>query len=182
VTFVRSSTPVGHPLTGINENIEDDSGAGSLRALGIASRNTTGPSPPRLLHGAVLPQPPGGRDRYDESAHGREATRRRLCLGPPRGTLLGPTARCSRENFREPDDCVLSGHALGEFRLQAGFLHYPAPYVSGLHGPAIFQITHSPEMMPWRLGTGYYDRPIARRIAEEAGVPRENRSRNSGRG
>jgi hypothetical protein len=29
-------------------------------------------------------------------------------------------------------------------------------------------------MLPWRLGTGYYDRPIARRIAEEAGVPREN--------
>ena len=27
-------------------------------------------------------------------------------------------------------------------------------------------------MDPWRLGTGYYDRPIARRMAEEAGVPR----------
>jgi hypothetical protein len=28
-------------------------------------------------------------------------------------------------------------------------------------------------MHPWKLGNGYYDRPIARRIAEEAGVPRE---------
>jgi hypothetical protein len=28
-------------------------------------------------------------------------------------------------------------------------------------------------MDPWRLGTGYYDRPIARRMAEEAGVQRE---------
>ena len=27
-------------------------------------------------------------------------------------------------------------------------------------------------MLPWKLGTGSYDRPIARRIAEEAGVPR----------
>jgi hypothetical protein len=49
-----------------------------------------------------------------------------------------------------------------------------APYIGALHGPAIYRITHSDEMRPWKLGTGYYDRPIARRIAEEAGVPREN--------
>ena len=28
-------------------------------------------------------------------------------------------------------------------------------------------------MRPWTLGRAYYDRPIPRRIAEEAGVPRE---------
>jgi len=70
------------------------------------------------------------------------------------------------------DDCLLSGHGLGEFRLRIGFLHLPLPYIGARHGPAIYRITHSREMDPWRLGTGYYDRPIARRMAEEAGVPR----------
>ncbi len=85
----------------------------------------------------------------------------------------GPRSRCRRSHLREVDDCVLSGHNLGEFRLRAGFLHFPVPYVGALHGPAIFRITHSPEMRPWRLGASAYDRPIARRIGEEAGVPRE---------
>ena len=35
----------------------------------------------------------------------------------------------------------------------------------------IVRITESPEMDPWRLGNAY-DRPIPRRVAEEAGVPR----------
>jgi hypothetical protein len=52
------------------------------------------------------------------------------------------------------DDCVLSGQIMGE---------------------ATFRITHSPEMRPWKQGTGYYDRPIARRVAEE-GIPRANSS------
>ena len=37
--------------------------------------------------------------------------------------------------------------------------------------PAIHRIANSPEMDPWRINPGY-DRPIARRIAEERGVPR----------
>jgi hypothetical protein len=86
----------------------------------------------------------------------------------------GPTSRCKRLNFAEVDDCQLSGHSLTEFRLRTGTVHFPLPYVGAAHGPAIYRITKSAEMRPWLLGTGYYDRPIARRIAEEAGVPREN--------
>ncbi|MGH7793073.1 MAG: hypothetical protein ACREOB_12235, partial [Thermodesulfobacteriota bacterium] len=37
---------------------------------------------------------------------------------------------------------------------------------------AIHPINRSPEMKPWCV-VGNYDRPIARRIVEEAGVPRE---------
>jgi hypothetical protein len=83
-----------------------------------------------------------------------------------------PGRRSARRHLRETDECLLSGHSLGEFRLRAGFLHFPVPYVRALHGRAIRRITRSGEMRPWRLGTDY-DRPIARRIAEEAGVPRE---------
>lgn len=65
----------------------------------------------------------------------------------------------------------LGGCALGEFRMNAGFIHFPLACSGGLHAPAIKAITDSPEMQPWSVGGGY-DRPIARRIAEEAGVPR----------
>jgi len=85
----------------------------------------------------------------------------------------GPTARCCRRDYRELDDVDLSGRTYTEFRLRVGYVHLPLPYCGALHGPAIHRITHMDEMAPWRLNTGYYDRPIARRMAEEAGVPRE---------
>jgi len=59
-----------------------------------------------------------------------------------------------------------------EFRLRAGFVHPTPATISALHRPSIRRITQSREMTPWSVG-GDYDRPIARRIIEEAGVPRE---------
>jgi hypothetical protein len=45
-------------------------------------------------------------------------------------------------------------------------------YIGDRNRPDIFRVTMSEEMSPWRLG-GEYDRPIARRIAEEiGGIPR----------
>ena len=64
-----------------------------------------------------------------------------------------------------------AGARLIEFRLRAGFLNFNPLYAGALHLPAIREITKSPEMRPWCLG-GTYDRPIARRILEEGGVPR----------
>lgn len=66
----------------------------------------------------------------------------------------------------------LGGHGLTEVRLQTGFVHLPLIFLGAQHRQAITQITESREMDPWRLNTTTYDRPIARRIAEEAGVPR----------
>ncbi len=40
-----------------------------------------------------------------------------------------------------------------------------------MHSPHLYAITRSEEMGPWTLGVSY-DRPIARRLAEEAGVSR----------
>ena len=73
--------------------------------------------------------------------------------------------------FEQPTRFRLGGYALGEFRIRAGFIHFPLACSWGLHAPAIKAITDSPSMNPWSLGAGY-DKPIARRLAEEAGVPR----------
>jgi hypothetical protein len=66
---------------------------------------------------------------------------------------------------------VTGGRRLTEFRLRVGFLVFSPLFVAGLHLPAIRDITRSPAMAPWRIG-GSYDRPIPRRILEQAGIPR----------
>jgi hypothetical protein len=63
------------------------------------------------------------------------------------------------------------GLSLSEHRLWAGFLHCPVPFMGASQIRDIYSITHSRAMAAWRLG-GAYDRPICRRILEEAGVPR----------
>jgi len=73
--------------------------------------------------------------------------------------------------FKMPTGFKLGGCALGEFRLKTGFIQFPVACSGGLHAMAIKAITDSRTMKPWSVGGGY-DRPIARRIAEEAGVPR----------
>lgn len=66
----------------------------------------------------------------------------------------------------------LSTHGMSEFRLVVGFIQLPFPYIGARRMSDILKITESSEMDPWRLGN-LYDRPISRRIAEEAGVPRQ---------
>jgi hypothetical protein len=66
----------------------------------------------------------------------------------------------------------VAGHGLGELRLVVGFIHVPVLFIGARRKADIIKITESSEMDPWRLGSKY-DRPIARRIAEEAGVPRQ---------
>lgn len=65
-----------------------------------------------------------------------------------------------------------SGASLTEYRLRVGFYHLPIPFIGVDSHPSIHAISNSEEMRPWSLGN-LYDRPIARRIAEEAGIPRE---------
>jgi hypothetical protein len=65
----------------------------------------------------------------------------------------------------------LSGGSLGELRLRLPFVHLPLPFVGAREWPEIRRIGRSEEMQSYRIG-GKYDRPIPRRILEEAGVPR----------
>lgn len=63
------------------------------------------------------------------------------------------------------------GGSLGELRLDMDFFHVPVPYIGIFSQRSISRISHSAEMKPWSVG-GDYDRPIARRLVESAGVPR----------
>lgn len=65
-----------------------------------------------------------------------------------------------------------SGLSLTEARLSAGWVNLPVPFIGARGISSVVRISKSAEMEPWRLGTSY-DRPIPRRIAEEAGIPRE---------
>jgi hypothetical protein len=65
-----------------------------------------------------------------------------------------------------------SGGSMAEFRLRVGFVNLAIPFIGCVRHPAIHTISNSDELKPWALGTAY-DRPIARRLVEEAGVPRE---------
>lgn len=80
-----------------------------------------------------------------------------------------------------------SGASLHGFRLRCGFIHFPVPLSTYTQHPGLHEISNSKEMCPWSVSdwTGSwkdillgrsgpsYDRPIARRIVEEAGVPRD---------
>ena len=67
-------------------------------------------------------------------------------------------------------DC--SGSGLSEYRLAKGFVHVPLPFFAATQSTDIVKVSQSREMDPWRLSNDY-DRPICRRILEEAGVPRD---------
>lgn len=75
----------------------------------------------------------------------------------------------------DPDGVLETGDPAGlsltEYRLWEGFVHCPVPYLGARRADDVLAISNSPEMRPWTVG-GYYDRPIPRRIVEEAGCPR----------
>lgn len=74
-----------------------------------------------------------------------------------------------------PDELLrrgdMSGASMNEFRLRVDFVHVPAPFIGARRHPTILQIAQSDGMKPWSTGTDY-DRPVPRRIAEDADVPR----------
>ena len=66
----------------------------------------------------------------------------------------------------------LTGLGLCEYRLEKAFIHCPVPFWGIRRAKELQLISASQEMKPWSIG-GDYDRPICRRILEEAGIPRE---------
>lgn len=80
-------------------------------------------------------------------------------------------------DINQPGNRVLergdsTGSSLYEFRLRTGFVHVPVPMIGAWSHPELLELGQSCEMASWRLGNKY-DRPIARRLGEEAGVPRD---------
>ena len=60
---------------------------------------------------------------------------------------------------------------MSEFRLRTDFYNVPLPCFAAVGKPDEPTLLDRAEMAPFRIG-GRYDRPIPRRLAEEAGVPR----------
>jgi hypothetical protein len=78
-----------------------------------------------------------------------------------------------RVSHDHPDPFVRRDSAsLGfcEYRLIQGVFQCVVPFWAIRHCHELKAVTHSEEMRPWRTG-GDYDKPIARRIVEQAGVP-----------
>ena len=65
-----------------------------------------------------------------------------------------------------------SGLTQTEFRLSAGYINCPDPFWGCRKIHDVVRISRDPSMRPWDV-PGDYSRPICRRIAETAGVPRE---------
>jgi len=64
-----------------------------------------------------------------------------------------------------------SGSGFTEFRLRMGVFNCPVPFWGIQRVEEIQAVSLASEMAPWTLHD-MYDRPIARRVLEEAGVPR----------
>src|SRR5439155_726657 len=65
-----------------------------------------------------------------------------------------------------------SGLSLSEYRLWAGFIHLPLPFLGVRQIGDVSALSRSSAMAPWDV-PGAYSRPICRRIVETAGVPRD---------
>jgi hypothetical protein len=150
----------------------DDSGEAIARLLELEVATY---SRDAYLHSAEFPEVPfiatgSGGDDVILSALTDQLERSMLFTGMLGDTLWGTAGQdpaVSREyRFRFP-----AGGSLQEYRLSVGFLHVPIPLLTFTRHAEIQAISRSEEMLPWRLG-GAYDRPIPRRLIEEAGVPR----------
>jgi hypothetical protein len=65
-----------------------------------------------------------------------------------------------------------SGLGFCEYRLHAGFANCAPAFWAAREVADVVAISRSQEMEAWTLGRGY-DRPVPRRMAEEAGAPRD---------
>ena len=88
---------------------------------------------------------------------------------PRESSYRGPGGDLFTPELKRGD---LGGHGVSEVRLTVGFVQVAIPYIGAQRRAEIVTITESAAMDRWRLNVDY-DRPIARRIAEEAGVSRE---------
>lgn len=91
-----------------------------------------------------------------------------MVWGVPGVGLLHDPGHYAGQNIVRHD---ISGLTMAEARLVAGWVLVPLAFVGAEGIESLWAISTSTEMEPWRVG-GDYDRPIARRIAEEAGIPR----------
>ncbi|MEP7361064.1 MAG: hypothetical protein ABI744_05730 [Chloroflexota bacterium] len=80
-------------------------------------------------------------------------------------------AEATRNSWRNVAPITTSGAGIGEYRLKADFAWVPLPVFGAIRTEDAPSLLDLPEMDPYRVG-GNYDRPVARRLIEEAGLKR----------
>jgi hypothetical protein len=89
--------------------------------------------------------------------------------------ITGIFAEVADANMIHPSADIRRTNTVGcgflEFRWRTPFLHTPIAHAGCMGMMSLKVISRSKEMEPWSVG-GNYDRPIARRIIEGAGIPR----------
>lgn len=141
----------------------DDSGVAIAAQLGMSAKVFD-----RLdyLKQTGFPEAEGGMSEFLCLADCLE--RRILFTGFNGGSVWDHPTHAAGPHLRRKDT---SGDNLAEFRLRVGFVHLPVPYLGGTSHASIARISGSEEMARWWTGT-HYDKPIARRLIEEAGIAR----------
>jgi len=163
---------VREALTFFDGTPGNDSGAEVARLLGMQVREyaRTGFRTTRGVDEAEFFSGPRGADIVLASCE-EQLVGKVLVIGRYGDVVFSIDRSKMLSDFRTTRDNVISGSTMLEFRLRVGFLNFNPLYAGGLHVSALHAIASSQEMKPWRLG-GTYDRPIPRRILEEAGIPR----------
>ena len=163
---------VREAITFYDERPGIDSGAGLARRLGMRV-HVCGRTDFRTMPGLEEPEFftfPDKRSDIVLAPFEQQLVGRVLVMGFYGDTVFGDRQSQMLGELRKTH-ANYGGSRKTEFRLRTGFVDFNPYYAAALHLPAIFEITKSDEMAPWRLGSGY-DRPIPRRIIEEAGIPR----------
>lgn len=102
----------------------------------------------------------------------RELEGRLVLMGELGDRIWDPSFDGVDPNWARPNLYALGGESMWEFSLRIGAtVAFPFSYAA-VHRDALRRIAGAPEQKAYLLGTDY-DRPVPRRIAEEAGVPRE---------
>jgi hypothetical protein len=155
----------GKPVRGSRSLL--DSGEGAARQLGMAVRAFDRLAYTRrddLPEAEFLATGMSGEDVVVSSMEG-DLRGALLLTGSEAFTLKGNPLR---PGLYRAD---LSACSLTEFRLRTGFVHLPLLFFGASENRSLVAIATSPQMRPWAVPQPY-DKPIQRRLAEEAGVAR----------
>ena len=147
-----------------------DSGRHLLELLGLKAievGRALRPSGTDSLEAEFIAAGMGG-DEFPFLAFGPQLRHTILLTGLNGGDMWGMEGAVSRKALTREEP---AGASLCEFRLRCGFVHVPVGWINFESQPELRQLCQSPAMRPWHTGTDY-ERPIARRLIEERGVPR----------
>lgn len=98
----------------------------------------------------------------------------RVLVTGRRGETTWGTGRQTRgSRLGNRGNVIMTGPDSIEQRLRCGYVQLHVPMIAARHGQALHRINSATEMDAWTAEGAAYQRPAARRIAEEAGVPRE---------